>query len=165
VGKSKPLTSGARFFILAVAFAGLAGVYLTFRTTSSEFSLRFFLYLLLAMAGAVMKISLPEGKGSFSANHVVIMIGLLELGVPETLMLAIAAAATQTLWSNKGGVKAAHVLFNTASNTLTVMAAAWVFHRPWFLNLSEGELLRLTLAGTAYCIANMSLVATIVALA
>ncbi len=165
MGKSKPLTSAARLFVLAVAFAGLAGVYLTFRTSSPEFSLRFFLYLLLAMAGAVMKISLPEGKGSFSANHVVIMIGLLELGVLETLLLAIAAAATQTLWSNKGGVKAAHVLFNTASNTLTVMVAAWVFHRPWFLNLSEGELLRLTLAGTAYCIANMSLVATIVALA
>ncbi len=162
---SKRLNSAARLFVLVVAFAGLVGVYLTFRASSLELSARFFLYLLLAMAGAVMTISLPAGKGSFSATHVVIMIGLLELGSPETLVLAIAAAAMGTLWAKKGRVRGAHLLFNTASNTLTVVAAAWVFHRPWFQNLSEGELLRLTLAGAAYCIANMSLVATIVALA
>jgi diguanylate cyclase (GGDEF)-like protein/putative nucleotidyltransferase with HDIG domain len=163
--QSKRLTNAARIFVLVIGIAGLAGVYVTFRASTPDFSSRFILYLLLAVAGAAMKVSLPAGKGNFSANHVVIMIGLLELGVPEVLLLAIAAAAAQTLWPNKGGVKAAHVLFNTASTTLTVLAAAWVFHRPWFQNLAEGELLRLTLAGAAYCIANMSLVATIVALA
>src|SRR5262249_14487710 len=120
----------------------------------------------LAVAGAGMKVSLPAGKGTFSVNQVITMIGLLELGMPEVLLLAMAGAVTQTLWPGKPRkVRVAHVLFNVSSTVLTVWCAAVVFHRQWFQSFAEGELLRLTIAGVAYCLVNMSLVATILTLA
>jgi diguanylate cyclase (GGDEF)-like protein/putative nucleotidyltransferase with HDIG domain len=163
-GKPQRLPSSARFFVAAVGLVGFAAIFLTFRGWTPQPHPRFLLYLFLALATAGMKVALPGVQGTISVRFVFTMLGLVELTMPETLVLAIAGAATQTCWHAKGRVKAVYLFFNTSSVALAVVVADWLFHRPWLTDVSEGELLRLALAGVAYFVVNSVLLATIIAL-
>jgi len=136
----------------------------TFRGWTPELQPRFILYLLLALASSSMKVAFPGVEGTVSVNFVFIMLGLMELAEPEILLLAVASAAAQTRWDAKGRLRLVPLLFNTTCVGLAILAAAWVYHKPWFTNVPEGELFRLTLAGLAYFIVNIVPVATVVAL-
>jgi diguanylate cyclase (GGDEF)-like protein/putative nucleotidyltransferase with HDIG domain len=111
-----------------------------------------------------MKGRFPGVQGAISVHFVFTMLGLLELTLPETMFLAIACAAAQTLWNAKRNFKPVQLFFNTTCIALTVLAAHWVFERPWFKDVPEGELLRLTLAGIAYFIVNHVPLAVVIAL-
>jgi diguanylate cyclase (GGDEF)-like protein/putative nucleotidyltransferase with HDIG domain len=164
--ESEPLPIPARLFIVAIGVAGLLGAVLTFLAYwPLSFSVRLVLYLVLAVAGSAMKVPYPGGVGSFSVGNVITMLGLLELGVPETILLAIVGVVAQSFWHTKTRVAPVRLFFNTTSITLSVLAAGSIFEAHWPKSLPESELLRLALAGTAYFIVNMSSVAMIIALA
>jgi diguanylate cyclase (GGDEF)-like protein/putative nucleotidyltransferase with HDIG domain len=153
--KPERIPTKARWFIAAIGLAGVAGIVFTFHGWTPELSPRFFVYLLIALAGSGMYVSLPGVHGNISVNYVVRMLGLLELTVPETLLLAILSAAAQTYWDARrrgNGIALVRLFFNTMCVTLAAVGAAWVFQRPWFRGFPEGELLRLTLAGVVYFI-------------
>ncbi len=111
-----------------------------------------------------MKVTFPGVQGSISLNFVFIMLSLIELQPPETLLLAVASAAAQTYWPAKGRVKPVHLFFNTTCVGLAALCAIWAYHKPWFGNIPEGELLRLTFAGVAYFVVNTVPIATVIAL-
>ena len=155
---------GARLFIALIGLAGLAGTAFTFHGWSPEPQPRFLVYLILALATSGMKVSFPGAQGSISSSFVLVMLGLVELRAPETLFLAVASVVAQNCWRAKGRVKLVPLFFNVACVVLAVLAATWIYHEPWFTNVPEGELLRLTLAGVAYFIANIVPIAIVVAL-
>ncbi|MBZ5608402.1 MAG: diguanylate cyclase [Acidobacteriia bacterium] len=164
--KAKPqgMPVVARVFIAAVGVAGLAGMVITFAGWQPELRSRFVFYLLIALASSGMKVRFPGTKSSISANDVFTMLGLLELRLPETLILATAGAIAQLCWHAKGRVKMVGLFFNSTSVALAVFSAAWMFGRPWFTNMPEGELLRLALAGVVYFVVNTVPVSVVIAL-
>ncbi len=157
-----PLT--ANLFIAAVGLAGLTGMALTFRGWIPEPEPRFLVYLVLALLSAGMKVRFPGIGGAFSVQLVFTMLGLIELTPPETLFLAVASAAAQTFWHARGRVKLVRLFFNTTCIALAVWAAIWVYHKPWFQGVPEGELLQLMLAGVAYFALNNIPLAIVIAL-
>jgi diguanylate cyclase (GGDEF)-like protein/putative nucleotidyltransferase with HDIG domain len=161
---SKRISIAARLFIAAIGLAGLAGMAITFRGWVPQPEPRFLVYLALALLSSGMKVRLPGVEGAISVHFIFTMLGLLELTLPETLFLAVSCAAAQTFWHARSNVKPIQVFFNTTCIALTVQAAAWVFHRPWFLDMPEGELLRLTLAGITYFFVNHVPLAIVIAL-
>jgi diguanylate cyclase (GGDEF)-like protein/putative nucleotidyltransferase with HDIG domain len=154
----------ARLFIALVGLAGLAGMVFTFLGGVPEPQPRFVVYFLLAVATSGLKVAFPGVQGTISSSFVLIMLSMTELKVPETLFLAAASAVAQTYWHSKGRVKLVHLFFNTTCVVPSVLAAAWVYREPWFTNLPEGELFRLTLAGMTYFIVNIVPIAIVVAL-
>ncbi len=163
--QSERLTGAARLFILTVGVAGLVGIFVSFRVWPVEFSWRFALYLFLAVAGARMKVPYPGGSGTFSASTAIIMLSLLEVSAPETVVLAVAVAITQTFWLTTNRVTPARVIFNTMSVALATMAATWAFRGAWLRRFPSGELLQLALGGVAFFIVNTLLLAMIISLA
>jgi diguanylate cyclase (GGDEF)-like protein/putative nucleotidyltransferase with HDIG domain len=162
--KPKRIPTAARIFIAVIGLAGLVGMAITFWSWTPQLEPRFVVYLLLALATSGMKVGFPGVQGSVSLNFVFIILSLIELTLPQSLFLAVASAAAQTIWPAKGRVKAVHLFFNTACMALATLAAAWFVHKPWFSSLPEGELLRLTFAGVAYFIVNSVLIAIVIAL-
>src|ERR1700678_2272587 len=152
----------ARIFIAVIGLAGLAGMAVTFRGWMPEPQLRFIVYLLLALATSGMKVAFPGVRGTISLNFVLIMLGLVELSAPQTMFLAVASGAAQTFWHRR--VKLVHLFFNTTCIACAVLAATWIYHKPWLENVPGSELLRLTLAGVAYFIANNVPIAIVIAL-
>jgi diguanylate cyclase (GGDEF)-like protein/putative nucleotidyltransferase with HDIG domain len=160
----KAMLTTARLFIAITILAGLVGVGLAFRGWTPEVPLRFIVYLMIVMAGSRMKVHFPGMTGSISVNYVFTMLGLLELQLPETLLLAIFDTAAQTYWNSKCRFRLERTLFNTTCISLAVLAANWVFHQRWFLAGQDGELLRLTLAGVSYFVVNTLPVSVVIAL-
>jgi len=147
-----------------VGLAGLTGMAVTFHGWIPEPQPRFLVYLLLSLATSGMRVAFPGVQGTISVGFVFTMLGLVELKVPETLFLTVASVAAQTFWHAKGKIRTLELFFGTNCITSAVLAATWVYHKPWFTNVPEGELARLTLAGVAYFVVNMLPVATVVAL-
>ena len=112
-----------------------------------------------------MKVPYPGGSGTFSASTAIIMLSLLELSAPQTVVLAVAVAATQTFWLTTNRVTPARVIFNTMSVALATMAATWAFRGAWLRKFPSGELLQLALGGVAFFIVNTLLLAMIISLA
>ncbi len=162
--KPQHMPGVAKVFIAAVGVAGLAGIFITFAGWHPELRSRFLFYLLIALASSGMKVRFPGAKSSISANDVFTMLGLLELRLPETLLLVLSGVITQFFWHAKGRVKLVGLFFNTTSVTLALLSAAWMFGRPWFTAMPEGELLRLVLAGVVYFIVNTVPVSVVIAL-
>ncbi len=158
------LPTSARLFIAAIVLAGVTGIALAFRAWTPELPPRFLVYLILVLAGSRMKVAFPGVTGSISVNYIFTMLGLLELQLPETLMLAIFDAAAQSYWNSKCRIKVDRILFNTTCIGLAVLAASWTFHQRWFLVGQEGELLRLTIAGVIYFTVNALPVSVVIAL-
>ncbi len=162
--KPEPIPIAARLFIAAIGLAGLTGMALTFHGWTPELQPRFIVYLFLALATSRMRVSFPGMEGSISPSFVLVALSLMDLAAPQTLFLAVASAAVQTNWNAKGSVRLVRLFFNTTCVGLAALAAVWAYQRPWFTNTHGGELLRLTLAGLAYFIANYLPLAIVIAL-
>jgi len=154
-------------FIVATGVAAMAGIFLTFRGWTLQPSAPFVVYVLLALAGSTMNVAFPGMQGSLSVNVVILMLGLLELQVPEAVLVTVLGAAAQTYWDPRRRgkrLRLAHLLFNPSCSTLAFLAAAWLYREAWFRSVQEGELLRLALAGVSYFVVNSLLVSIVIAL-
>jgi diguanylate cyclase (GGDEF)-like protein/putative nucleotidyltransferase with HDIG domain len=155
---------GAKFFIASVGLAGLAAVAVTFHGWAPELQPRFLVYLLIAFATSGMKVSFPGVQGTISLSFVLIMLGMTELTPPATLFLALTSVLAQSYLPGRNRATHVQVFFNLTSIALTVLAANWIYHRPWLAGAAGGELLRLTFAGMAYFLVNNVSLAIVVAL-
>jgi len=143
----------ARALFIAVDLAGLVAFVLTCRSWTPELPPRFVIYTILALLCSRMNVVFPGARGSLSVNYVVSMLALLELQLPEALIVATVATIAQTYWHQKSlgkPLNPEYLCFNVAYNGIALLAAAWMFRQPLFLSFAIGELLRLTLAGTVY---------------
>jgi diguanylate cyclase (GGDEF)-like protein/putative nucleotidyltransferase with HDIG domain len=160
----------AKLFIAAIGLAGLAGLFFTFRAWSPQLGPRFAVFLVLAVATSMMRVSFPGVKGGLSVGYFLIMMGLLDLQVPEVLLLAIAGMATQTFRNASGQASkqaskiAIRLFFNITCISLAVLAAAWIYEQRWFHGFAVDRLLRLTLAGVFYFVVNTGSVSMVIAL-
>jgi diguanylate cyclase (GGDEF)-like protein/putative nucleotidyltransferase with HDIG domain len=164
--KPERMPTAAKLFIAVIGLAGLLAMAVTFRGWIPEPKPQFIVYLILALVSSRMKVQFPGVQGAISVNFVIAMLSVVELTAPETMVVVVAGLAAQTYWNSKGKglLKLVHLFFNTTCIALTVLAATWVYHRPWFTNIAGGELLRLTLAGVAYFVVNNVPLAIVIAL-
>jgi diguanylate cyclase (GGDEF)-like protein/putative nucleotidyltransferase with HDIG domain len=162
--KPQRIPVAAKLFIAAIGLAGLAAMAFTFHGWAPSPQPRFLIYLVLAFVSSGMKVRFPGVQGATSVSFIFTMLSLVELQPPETLLLAVTSAAAQTLWHPEGRKKLVRLFFNTTCIGLAALAAVWLYHRPWFTQASEGELLRLTMAGTAYFVVNYVPLAIVIAL-
>src|SRR5580700_10973281 len=104
----------ALFITLVVATGG----YLLLRSldnwTAAE-PLHFLFYLVIAIIASLLKIALPTLNGSMSINFFFILIGLVDLSLPETMVIACTGAVAQNLLRSRQPAKLHQVLFNAAT--------------------------------------------------
>jgi diguanylate cyclase (GGDEF)-like protein/putative nucleotidyltransferase with HDIG domain len=123
---------------------------------------RFLCYLLVACLASRLKVVLPGINGTMSSNLVVLLVSLVELSLPETLMVGCMAALVQTWWQKKQ-VNWLHFAFNAADIVIAVELCYLFFHRSE-LWLGSHLALQLMTTGILYFLANTVPIAGIVAL-
>ncbi|HZU26210.1 MAG TPA: diguanylate cyclase [Bryobacteraceae bacterium] len=164
-GREKPrIPIPARIYITILVLAGFSVAWNCFHTWTPELPLRFVVYVVIALASSGMKVALPGVNGNISVNYVFTLLALLELSVPEALILALLSAGAQTFWRSRNHPGLIHLVFNLACITLTVRAAAAVYERHWLFGAAAGEFLRLTVAGVVYFVVNTLSVSIVIAL-
>jgi diguanylate cyclase (GGDEF)-like protein/putative nucleotidyltransferase with HDIG domain len=73
---------------------------------------RFFCYLAVAVLASGLKVQLPGIDGTMSVNFLFILLGVMELSLPETLVIGCTATLVQSVWQARSRPDPVKVLFN-----------------------------------------------------
>ncbi|HVM92947.1 MAG TPA: diguanylate cyclase [Terriglobales bacterium] len=120
----------ATTFIATTAIIGMMVVAHSLWHWQSSDLLRFFCFLVIATLGSGLKIQLPGIDGTMSVNFLFILLGLLEMSLPETLVIGCMASLAQCVWSTRRQADPAKILFNVFSMMANAIAISYfAFHR------------------------------------
>ena len=67
----------------------------------SQDLMRFVCYLAVAVLASGLKVQLPGIDGTMSVNFLFILLGVLELSLPETLLIGCTASLVQSVWQTR----------------------------------------------------------------
>src|ERR1700716_558376 len=73
---------------------------------------RFVCYVAVAVLASGLKVQLPGIDGTMSVNFLFILLGVMELSLPETLLIGCTASLVQSLWHARKRLDPAEVLFS-----------------------------------------------------
>src|ERR1700758_4621120 len=124
---------GARAFIVGMALAGTFCFVLAFSHWQSNDPVKFACYLTAALLASPLKVTLPGLDATLSVNFLFTLLGILELGMPETLLIVLASTVGQAYLRRRHQVKLVQFVFNwsqlTVSSTVAYGAYALVVAR------------------------------------
>src|SRR6266576_2488325 len=114
---------GARAFIAGLALAGLVVFAFAFAHWQTNDPLRFVAYLIAALLASSLKVGLPGIEGTLSVNFIFTQLGILELSLPETLLIGLAGTLGQFYWRPARQLKPVQLIFNVSQVTVSSAAA------------------------------------------
>ena len=82
---------------------------------------KFICYLVAAILASSLKVSLPSG--TLSVNFLFTLLGILEMGLPETLLLGLVGTLAQFCWRPSRRLKLIQLVFNLSQVTVCGAAA------------------------------------------
>src|SRR5207245_7860218 len=129
----------------------------------SDDAFRFACYFLISIMASGCKVNLPGVTGMMSVNFLFILIGIVELSLPETMFIAWAATIFQSFWRSKTRPLAVQVLFNVANVAIATTASYHVYHLQ-APNLGFRAPALLVLAACVYFVMNTLPVAVVISL-
>src|ERR1700751_6339052 len=103
---------GARVFIVGLALAGWAFLFLGFTHWQASDPIKFGSYLIAALLASSLKVGFPGIEGTLSVNFLFTLIGILELSLPETLLIGLASTLAQFYWRPARPLKLGQPVFN-----------------------------------------------------
>lgn len=155
----------ARPFVFLVCAAGalclLAGVI----PWHSSHSLLFLSYLLLTIAASLLKTVLPGSEGTVSVVFVFFLVGICNMTLSETMVLAAVGTVVQCFWHTKKRLSFVHFAFNLSQLALAITAAYWTYITLFNHVFHAKAPLPLLVAAMVFFLFNSIPVATVVALA
>jgi diguanylate cyclase (GGDEF)-like protein/putative nucleotidyltransferase with HDIG domain len=125
IARSK-LVGPATYTTCMVALGCLAVIAALSRWTSED-PLKFGVYLLIAGIGASLKLALPGAKGTMPVGFVFVLVGIMELSLPEVMVIAIAAVIIKEFRHPETRPQIMHVLFYVACMCVAVMTTDAVY--------------------------------------
>src|SRR5271157_3338302 len=117
------MSKRATLFIATTALMGMMILAHSLWHWQSHDLTRFFCYLVIATLASGLKIRLPGIDGTMSVNFLFILLGVLEMSLPETLVIGCTASLVQCVWAARQRPDPAKIVFNVFS----MMAIAIAF--------------------------------------
>jgi diguanylate cyclase (GGDEF)-like protein/putative nucleotidyltransferase with HDIG domain len=154
----------ARLFIGATAALGIFAVAFSVCHWQSLDLRRFVCYLLVALLASGLKIELPGIDGTMSVNFLFILLGVLELNLPETLVLGCSATLAQCLIGSRQKLNPAKIVFNVFSMMANAIVLSYFAYHGLQQALGLGSLPLLVVTALIFFLANTIPVAVIISL-
>src|SRR5277367_5587706 len=123
----KQLTVWARAYIFAIVLASVCLGVWAFPLWKTEQTFRFIVFLLIAFFASGLRVTLPGISGGISVNFVFLLIGMMDLNLPQVLCLGFAGTIGQFALGKKDW-HPIQMAFNLASITIAVAASYGVFY-------------------------------------
>ncbi len=152
----------ARVYIGAITALGI--LCLVLANWDMQHATRFACYLLVCIVASALKVNLPGILGTMSVNFLFILIGILDMGAGQTLLMGCVGALVQCLWKPKHEIRRVQALFSVMNIAVATFGAYTTYH--WLLahKFGEGTPALLILSSLAYFVLNTTGVAGVVAL-
>src|SRR5271168_745180 len=165
--KSRPqswadMSAAPRFFISVVVLCGTAVLTYSVLHGKSENPLKFFCYLVIALAASRLKVNLPGITGTMSVNFLFLLLGVLELSLSEAMALGCAAVVVQCF--DRDRPIPIQVAFNVCSTALAIAVTFAAYRYSLARHAVNNPSTLLFLAACVYFVANTVPVAAVISL-
>jgi hypothetical protein len=154
----------AKVMIGMVAVASLCALSFGVARWQSQSWPQLTLLLAAAALSSRFKVKLPGMSSSMSGNLPVILMGVTQLGLFGSLLVAITAAVSQSFSSGGNKTKAIQFVFNACTLLNAAGLAYLVYHSQFFGVHAATHTMSLVLAAATYFLANTAPVASIIGL-
>jgi putative nucleotidyltransferase with HDIG domain len=116
----------AHVFVAAMAVAALASFGLGLAHWRSDDLLKFVCYMAAALLASPLKVSLPGG--TLSVNFLFTLLGILEMSLPETLLIGLVSTLGQFYWRPARCLRPIQLMFNLSQVTVSGATAYAAYH-------------------------------------
>src|SRR6202161_4432967 len=164
----KPETDGlsiqTKAFVGITASFGVVMLGYALGHWQSQDLMRFTCYLAVAVLASGLKVQLPGIDGTMSVNFLFILLGVLELSLPETLLIGCTASLVQSVWQTRKKLDPFKVLFNVAGMMANASALTyWSYH--WLAARSgSNKPILLMIAALVFFFANTLPISVVIAM-
>lgn len=114
---------GFRAYIAGMAMAAFACLVFAMLRWQSTDPVKFVCYLSAALLASSFKVRVPGIEGTLSMNFLFTLIGILEMSLPETLLIGLVSTLAQSYWRTTQKLKPVQLVFNLSQVTVCSAAA------------------------------------------
>jgi diguanylate cyclase (GGDEF)-like protein/putative nucleotidyltransferase with HDIG domain len=143
-----------RIIVGSMVLLGLAALLATFGGSITKDLYRFLSYMSLAALASGVNVRLPHTKSSISINTLFVLMGIVDLTVPQAVILAAVAAVVEQLWTTRSDTDAAELLFHASATTLAAFVSTEFLHSAWFRHSAIEPSVTFALATCLYFVMN-----------
>jgi diguanylate cyclase (GGDEF)-like protein/putative nucleotidyltransferase with HDIG domain len=126
--------------------------------------MRFACYLAVAVLASGLKVQLPGIDGTMSVNFLFILLGVLELSLPETLVIGCTASLMQSVWQARKRLDPVKVLFNVAGMMANASALTYLSYHWLAARFGSNKPILLMVAALVFFFANTLPISIVIAL-
>jgi putative nucleotidyltransferase with HDIG domain len=155
---------GAQAYITGMSLAGCLCFLLAFAQWHSSDPIKFICYLIAALLASPLKVSLPGVEGTMSVNFLFTLLGILELSLPETLLIGVASTLAQFYWKPARRLKLVQLVFNLSQVTVSSAVAYGAYRLVVISILHAPGPLALLVAAIIHFACNTGAMSTIIGL-
>ncbi|HLK69109.1 MAG TPA: HD domain-containing phosphohydrolase [Bryobacteraceae bacterium] len=152
----------ARLYISFVCAVGLSCLLLA--NWQMQHPLRFACYVIICVVASALKVNLPGILGTMSVNFLFILIGVLDLGAGQTMLMGCLGALVQCVWKPKAEIRPVQAVFSVLNIAVAVFGAYYTYHWPFAQRLGQGTPVLLIACSLVYFVLNTTGVAGVIAL-
>src|SRR5580698_6903234 len=164
----KPATDGlslqTKAFVGVASFCGLVTLGYALGHWQSHDPARFLCYLAVAILASGLKVQLPGIDGTMSVNFLFILLGVMELSLPETLVIGCTATLVQSVWHARNRLDPVKVLFNVFGMMTNASALCYVSYHWLEPRVGPNKPILLMMAALVFFLANTLPVSVVIAL-
>jgi putative nucleotidyltransferase with HDIG domain len=153
-----------RVYIVGMVVAAVGCCALGAASWQSSDPVKFSCYLAAAMLAAMFKVTLPGIDGTLSLFYIFTLLGILEMSLPETLLLGLVSTLAQFYWKPARRVKLIQLIFNLSQVTVSSGVGYGVYKLVSTHLLHSPGPLALLIAAISYFLCNTLAMSTIIGL-
>src|SRR5580658_9501867 len=125
---------------------------------------RFACYLVVAVLASGLKVQLPGIDGTMSVNFLFILLGVVELSLPETLVIGCTATLVQSVWQARKRLDPVKLVFNVFGMMANASALCYVTYHQLDSRIAASKPVLLMVAALVFFLANTLPISVIIAL-
>ena len=158
------LSIQTKAFVSITVSMGMVVLWLSLSHWQSHDLTRFFCYLAVALLASGLKVQLPGIDGTMSVNFLFILLGVLELSLPETLVIGCTASLVQSIWQTRKRLDPIKVLFNVAGMMANASALTFITYHWLAAKSGSNKPILLMVAALVFFFANTLPISVVIAL-
>ncbi len=158
------LSIQTKAFIGITALIGIVVLVFALSHWQCQDPMRFVCYLIVAVLASGLKVQLPGIDGTMSVNFLFILLGVLELSLPETLVIGCTASLAQSVWQLRGRLDPVKVLFNVAGMMANAGALTYLTYHSLVDRFGSNKPILLMASALMFFFANTLPISVVIAL-
>lgn len=161
---SDALSVQTKAFIGATALVGMVSLGFGLSHWQSHDPMRFACYLAVALLASGLKVQLPGIDGTMSVNFLFILLGVLELSLPETLIIGCMGSLAQSVWQLRGRLDPVKVVFNVVGMMANATVLTYLTYHSLVGHFGANKPILLMVSALVFFFANTLPISVVIAL-